>query len=113
MTNEALCQLSYEAPNLGPEESTPGSHTQEINSIIMSGIAPKQNTFKFKIATRQQKYTIKTLLGMKMGPLANGALCLSIHKHNGKSGTELNVYLQISIACSTIGTGATTYDYHW
>ena len=23
------------------------------------------------------------------GPLANGALCLSTHKHNGKSGTDL------------------------
>jgi hypothetical protein len=26
--------------------------------------------------------------GRKMGPLANGALCLNTPKHNGKSGTE-------------------------
>jgi hypothetical protein len=54
----------------------------------MSGIAPKQNTFKFKIAPHKQKSIVKMLgvSGRKMCPLANGALCLSTPKHNGKSG---------------------------
>jgi hypothetical protein len=50
----------------------------------MSGIAPKQNAFKYKIAV---KSIVKILFGRKMGPLTNGALCLSTPKHNGKSGT--------------------------
>ena len=53
-TNEALCQLSYEAPFLGPE----GGKTLYSN-IIMSGIALKQNTFKFKIAPHKQKSIVK------------------------------------------------------
>jgi hypothetical protein len=32
------------------EGGRPGRPTQVVNSIIMSGIAPKQNAFKFKIA---------------------------------------------------------------
>ena len=31
--------------------------------------------------------TSKTMFDRKMGPLANGALCLNTPKHNGKSGT--------------------------
>jgi hypothetical protein len=52
----------------------------------MSGIAPKQNAFKFKIAPDKQKSIVKKIY-RKMGHLANGALCLSTPKHNGKSGT--------------------------
>jgi hypothetical protein len=67
-----------------------------MHFIIMSGIAPKQNAFKFKIAPHKQKPIVKKI-GRKMSPppppppsLANGALCLSTPKHNGKSGTDKN-----------------------
>ena len=63
-TNEALCQLSYEAPYLDPEECKPGRPTQAVNSIIMSKIWQED------------------------GPPGQRALCLSTYKHNGKSGTE-------------------------
>jgi hypothetical protein len=53
----------------------------------MSGIAPKQNAFKFKIAPHKHKSIVKKKLGQEDGPLANGTLCLSTPKHNGKSGT--------------------------
>jgi hypothetical protein len=43
----------------------------------MSGIAPKQNAFKFKIAPHKQKFIVNIFFGRKMGPLANGALSLS------------------------------------
>ena len=54
-TNEALCWLSYEAPYLGPE----GGRPRAVNSIIMSGIAPKQNAFKFKNAPHKQQSIVK------------------------------------------------------
>jgi hypothetical protein len=54
----------------------------------MSGIASKQNAFKFKIAPHKQK-SIGFLLAGKWAPLPNGILCLSTPKHNGKSGTAL------------------------
>ena len=56
----------------------------------MSGIAPKQNAFKLKIAPHKLKSIVKNNFGRKMVPqsLANGALCLSTPKHNGKSGTD-------------------------
>ena len=41
-----------------------------INSIIMSGIAPKQNAFKFKIAPHKQKFTVKMFFWPEDGPLA-------------------------------------------
>jgi hypothetical protein len=53
----------------------------------MSGIVPKQNAFKFKIAPRKQKSIVKCFLAGRWA-LVNGALCLSAPKHNGKSGTE-------------------------
>jgi hypothetical protein len=59
----------------------------------MSGIAPKQNAFKFKIAPHKQKSIVKNFWQEddappgQRGPLANEALCLSTPKHNGKSGT--------------------------
>ena len=60
-----------------------------VNSIIMSGIAPKQNAFKFKIAPHKQKFIVNILLAGRCPPhpLVNGNLCLSTPKHNGKSGT--------------------------
>ena len=42
--------LSYEVPYFGPEGGKPGRPTQVVNSIIMSGIVPKQKAFNFKIA---------------------------------------------------------------
>jgi hypothetical protein len=53
----------------------------------MSGIAPKQNAFKFKITPHKQKSIINFIFGRKMPPLSNEALCLSTSKHNGKSCT--------------------------
>jgi hypothetical protein len=53
----------------------------------MSGIAPKQNAFKFKIAPHKQTSIVKNVLTGRGGPLANEILCLSTPKHNGKSGT--------------------------
>jgi len=50
---------SYEAPYLGPEGGRPGRPTQAVNSIIMSGISPKQNSFNFKIAPHKQKSIVK------------------------------------------------------
>ena len=47
----------------------------------MSGIAPKQTAFKFKIAPHKQKSIAKKNVGRKM-PLAN------VPKYNGKSGPE-------------------------
>jgi len=74
---------------LGPEGGRLGRPTQAVNSI-MSGIAPKQNSFKFKIAPHQQKSIVKTFFWQEDGPMANGALCLRTPKHNGKSGTDYN-----------------------
>jgi hypothetical protein len=52
----------------------------------MSGIVPKQNALKFKIAPHKQKSNVKMFLaGRYEAPLANEALCLSTPKHNGKS----------------------------
>jgi len=54
----------------------------------MSGIARKQSAFKIKIAPYKQKPIVKKKKLQENGPpLANGALCLSTPKHNGKSGT--------------------------
>ena len=57
----------------------------------MSGISPKQNAFKFKIAPHKQNSIVKIVLAGRRGPLANEALCLSTPKHNGKSGTAFSV----------------------
>jgi hypothetical protein len=54
----------------------------------MSGIAPKQNAFKFKIAPQKQKSIVNNFWQEDEVPLANEALCLSTPKHNGKSGTR-------------------------
>jgi len=35
----------------------------------MSGIAPKQNTFKFKIAPHKQKSIVKNILAGRWAPL--------------------------------------------
>jgi len=50
----------------------------------MSGIAPKQNAFKFKIAPHKQKSIVKKKFGRKMDPPGQRGPVL---KHNGKSGT--------------------------
>jgi hypothetical protein len=71
----------------------------------MFGIAQKQNAFKFKIAPHKQKPIVDIFLAgrcpmpLPPTPLANGALCLSTPKHNGKSGTEYTVleFKQITI----------------
>ncbi len=57
----------------------PDGGTQIVSSIIMSGIAPKQNAFKFKIAPHKQKSIVKKKQkkSRKMGPLANGAHLLT------------------------------------
>jgi hypothetical protein len=52
----------------------------------MSGIAPKQNVFKFKIAPHKQKSIVKNVFWQEDGSLANRALCLSTPNHNGKFG---------------------------
>jgi hypothetical protein len=54
----------------------------------MSGIAPKQNAFKFKIAPHNQKSIVLFFWQEDAPPpLANGALYIGTPKHNGKSGT--------------------------
>ena len=58
---------------MDPVGGRPGRPTQAVNSIIMSGIAPKQNAFKSKITPHKQKSIVK-----KDGPSwPTGALCLS------------------------------------
>ena len=44
---------------MGLEGGKPGRPTQAVNSISMSGIAPKQNAFKFKIVPHKQKTMAK------------------------------------------------------
>ena len=64
-----------------------GRLTYTINSIIMSGIAPKQNACKLKFAPHRRKFIVEKAFWQEDRPLANGALFLSTHKHNGTSGT--------------------------
>jgi hypothetical protein len=57
----------------------------------MSGIAPKQNAFKLRIAP-QKKSIVKEKVGREVPPPANGTLFLSTPKHNSKSSTgQLNL----------------------
>jgi hypothetical protein len=65
----------------------------------MSGIALKQNTFKFKIAPHKQQSILKNIFWQEGGSLVNGALCLSTPKHNGKSGTDKKTYFRNIITC--------------
>ena len=44
---------------MGPEGDRAGMPTQVVNFVIMSGIAPKQNAFKFKIAPLKQICIVK------------------------------------------------------
>jgi hypothetical protein len=53
----------------------------------MSGIAPKQNAIKFKIAPHKQKSIVKNIAWQEDGPPGQRALCLRTPKHNSKSGT--------------------------
>ena len=68
-TNEVLCYVSYEAPYLGPEGGRPGRPTQVVNSIIIHGIAPKQNAFKFKFAPHKQNSIVTKFCSQEDGPL--------------------------------------------
>jgi hypothetical protein len=68
--------------------SVPKEVDPVVNSIITSGIAPKQNAFKFKIAPHKQKSIVKMFLAGRWVPqVVNEALCLSTPKYSGKSGT--------------------------
>ena len=50
----------YEAPYLGSEGGRQAyTGSQAINSIIMYGIAPKQDAFKLKIAPHKQKSIVE------------------------------------------------------
>jgi hypothetical protein len=65
----------------------------------MSGIAQKQNPFKYKIAPHKQKSIVKKFVAGRWGQGGNEALGLSTPKHNGKSGTGDsldNKYINIS-----------------
>jgi hypothetical protein len=70
----------------------------------MSGIALKQNAFKFEIAPHKQKSIVKKLW-QEDAPLAKGTLCLSTPKHNGKSGTGRKmdgIVTATECACSSV-----------
>jgi hypothetical protein len=42
-------------------------------NIIMSGIAPKQNAFKFKIAPHKQKSIVKNIMAGRLAPWPTGS----------------------------------------
>ena len=54
---------------MGSEGGKLDRPAQAVNSIIMSGIAPKQNAFKFKITPHKHKSIV---FGRKMGPWPTG-----------------------------------------
>jgi hypothetical protein len=66
-----LVKLRGRLNYLDPGGGTPGSPTQAVNSIIMSGIASKQNAFKFIIAPHKQNSIVEKIFGRKM-PLPPG-----------------------------------------
>jgi hypothetical protein len=70
---------------LGSEGGRPGSLTQAVRHTCSGNLGI------VKILCYIVK---KNVFDRKMGPLANGALCLSTPKHNGKSGTghEVSIY---------------------
>jgi hypothetical protein len=77
----------------------------------MSGIVPKQNALKFKIAPHKQKSTVKMFLaGRYEVPLANEALCLSTPKHNGKSGTGSVYVSQMTFHIDVKSRGSPCYS---
>ena len=63
---------------MNPEGGRPGSPTQAVK-YTCSG---KLGMIKIYYVRHRKKK-----VGRKMGPLPNGALCLSTPNHNGKSGT--------------------------
>ena len=69
---------------MGPDGGRPGRPIQAVRHTC-SG---KLRIVKILRYIRSDMYT--AFFGRKMGPLANGALYLSIPKHNGKSGTGWN-----------------------
>ena len=84
-TNEALCQLSYEAPYLGLEGGRLGRSTQsQAVRHTCSGNLGIVQILKLHQAIIHCK---KVFLAGRWALLDNGALCLSTPKHNGKYGT--------------------------
>ena len=49
-----------------------------------------RNRKKFKMAPHSQKSIVKVFFGRKIGPLANGFLCLRTPRYSGKSGTDFD-----------------------
>ena len=84
-TNEAMRPFT-----LGPEGGRPSSPTQAFRHTCSGNFKILNCTTSAKIHSK-----IKTF-GRKMGPQANGALCLSTPKQNGKSGTDKSYYLNVS-----------------
>jgi hypothetical protein len=72
-------------PYLGPEGCTPGRPTQAVRHTY-SGILGIAKIFN--IAPHKKKSIVNYLYFAGRCPLANGVLCLSTLKHNGKSGTD-------------------------
>ena len=63
---------------------------KEVNSIGLhrqSDIYTCSRNLGIVKIPHKQKSIAKNIFGRKMGPLANGALCLSTPKYDGKSGT--------------------------
>ena len=70
-TNEALCELSYEAPYMGPEGGRLGRPTQAVRHTC-SGIVKN-----FKLHHMSKNPSQKGFCWQEDGPpLANEALCL-------------------------------------
>jgi len=67
---------------LGPEGSRPGSPTQAVRHTCSGNLG----IVKILRYISSDMYTASAT--QEDGPLANGALCFSTPKHNGKSGTD-------------------------
>ena len=70
---------------MGPEGGIPARPTQAVRHTCSGNLG----VVKILRYIRLNMYTVSATnskLG-RWGPLANGALCLSTPKHNGKSGT--------------------------
>ena len=88
-TNEALCQLIYEATYLGPEGDRPGRHTQAVRHTCSGNLRIVEilrcfRSDKFKIPPHKQKSIVKNFFWKEDIPPGQRGPVL---KHNGKSGT--------------------------
>jgi len=63
------------------KEVDPGSPTQAVRHTCSGNLGIVKILCYIRSDMQQKNF------GRKLGPLANGALCLSTSKHNGKSGT--------------------------